>query len=93
MVTHGLAALHLRYRGGAQRRWSWWTTATRSAAPARAGAKEYLTVPEGELRMEVPGGARALKAGETLRYRADQPHGIVNADGDAARALLVVEFR
>ena len=60
--------------------------------PHAPGAREHLTVLEGELLVEVAGSRTALTAGETLRYAADRNHAIVNTQDAAARALLVVQF-
>ncbi len=60
--------------------------------PHAKGAREHLSVLEGELFVEVPGHEARLRAGETLRYAADQNHTISSAGERPARALLVVEF-
>jgi transcriptional regulator with XRE-family HTH domain len=53
------------------------------------GAVECLTATEGELRVEIGGEAEILRAGETLRYRADRPHLIRNAGDAPARAVMI----
>ena len=53
------------------------------------GAVESLSVIEGELQVEVAGETDFLRAGETLRYRADRPHLIRNAGDAAARAVMI----
>ena len=60
--------------------------------PHAKGAREHLSVLEGELVVEVPGHETKLGTGETLRYAADQSHAISNKKEHPARALLVVEF-
>ena len=53
------------------------------------GAVESLSVIEGELQVEVAGETDSLRAGETLRYRADRPHLIRNACDVPARAVMI----
>ena len=53
------------------------------------GAVESLSVVEGELQVEVAGETDSLRAGETLRYRADRPHLIRNAGEAPARAVMI----
>jgi transcriptional regulator with XRE-family HTH domain len=53
------------------------------------GAVESLSVIEGELQVEVAGETDSLRAGETLRYRADRPHLIRNAGDAPARAVMI----
>lgn len=53
------------------------------------GAVECLTAIEGELQVEVGGESEVLRAGETLRYRADRPHLIRNVGGKPARAEMI----
>jgi transcriptional regulator with XRE-family HTH domain len=53
------------------------------------GAVESLSVIDGELQVEVAGETDSLRAGETLRYRADRPHLIRNAGEAPARAVMI----
>jgi transcriptional regulator with XRE-family HTH domain len=53
------------------------------------GAVESLSVIEGELQVEVAGETDSLRAGETLRYRADRPHLIRNTGDAPARAVMI----
>lgn len=53
------------------------------------GSVECLSVREGELQVEVGGGAESVKSGETLRYRCDRPHVIRNLGETPARATMV----
>jgi XRE family transcriptional regulator, regulator of sulfur utilization len=59
-----------------------------SAAHAR-GSIESLSVLEGELAVDVGGALETVGAGETLRYRCDRPHRIVNRAIMPARATMV----
>lgn len=59
-----------------------------SSAHAR-GSIECLSVLEGELEVEVGGAIESVGAGETLRYRCDRPHRIVNKSTTSAHATMV----
>ncbi|MCG8510139.1 MAG: XRE family transcriptional regulator [Rhodospirillales bacterium] len=64
-----------------------------SSDPHEPGTMEHLTVLEGAMAIESGGERREVSDGETVRYRADQPHAICNVGGGPARALLVVVLR
>jgi transcriptional regulator with XRE-family HTH domain len=53
------------------------------------GAVECLSVLLGELQVEVAGETEIVRAGETLRYRADRPHLIRNVSDQPSRAEMV----
>lgn len=57
------------------------------------GSIECLSVIEGELCVEVAGETELARAGETLRYRCDRPHAIVNRSENPARATMVCILR
>ncbi len=57
------------------------------------GSIECLSVTEGELTVEVAGAVECARAGETLRYRCDRPHAIINRGEGAARATMVCILR
>ena len=57
------------------------------------GSIESLSVTEGELCVEVAGSVERARAGETLRYRCDRPHVIINDAATPARATLVCILR
>jgi XRE family transcriptional regulator, regulator of sulfur utilization len=54
------------------------------------GTREHLTVLQGSVEIEAAGTTRRLKAADTARYVADEPHAIRNAGKGEAKALLVV---
>ena len=54
------------------------------------GTREHLTVLQGAIEIEAAGTTKRLKAADTARYVADEPHAIRNAGKTEARALLVV---
>ncbi|MGF6773396.1 transcriptional regulator with XRE-family HTH domain [Paraburkholderia sp. GAS199] len=54
------------------------------------GTREHLTVLNGSIDIEAAGTTKRLKAADTARYVADEPHAIRNAGKSEAKALLVV---
>lgn len=54
------------------------------------GTREHLTVLQGTVEIEAAGATKRLKAADTARYVADEPHAIRNAGKGEAKALLVV---
>jgi transcriptional regulator with XRE-family HTH domain len=58
--------------------------------PHEPGTREHLTVLQGAIEIEAAGTTRKLKAADTARYIADEPHAIRNAGKGEAKALLVV---
>ncbi len=57
------------------------------------GSIECLSVTEGEMTVEVAGAVERARAGETLRYRCDRPHAIINHGEVPARATMVCILR
>jgi len=58
--------------------------------PHGQGAMEHLSCLAGRLTVRSDGAAQELAAGDTVRYRGDVAHAIVNPGKQPARALLVV---
>ena len=61
--------------------------------PHIAGAREFLTVRESQVRVESGSEADTLFPGDSATYRADLPHAIVNMGDRRAVVLLVVLYR
>ena len=61
--------------------------------PHQAGCIEHLYVIAGSLEVSVGGESRVVKAGEALRYRADQPHSITNIGPEEAHASMVLVMK
>lgn len=61
-----------------------------ASQPHEPGTVEHLSVLSGSLEVQAGGHVQRLKAGETARYPADQPHAICNPGRHAASAVLVV---
>jgi transcriptional regulator with XRE-family HTH domain len=63
------------------------------SAPHFAGTREFLTVRRGRVRVESAGDSELLDAGDSVSYRADVPHAIVNAGRAEAVVFLVDIYR
>jgi transcriptional regulator with XRE-family HTH domain len=57
------------------------------------GTREFLTVEEGNVRIESGTDLEKLTKGDSGTYRADVPHAIVNTGKNAAVVFLVVIYR
>jgi len=58
--------------------------------PHAAGTMEHLTCISGSIEVQAGDLRAEAHAGDTLRYRADQPHAIKNVGEGRAQAFLVV---
>jgi quercetin dioxygenase-like cupin family protein len=54
------------------------------------GAWEHATVFDGSVKVRIGSGWYDLTEGETIRYSAEQPHGVLNPTDKPARCMLVV---
>lgn len=59
------------------------------SSPHPDGSVENLTILQGEVLVEVEDESWTAKAGETLRYRADRPHKIINTGTKPVHATMV----
>jgi transcriptional regulator with XRE-family HTH domain len=66
--------------------------ALRSAAHYE-GTREFLTVQKGRIRVESGGDAEELERGDSVSYRADVPHALVNIGKGDALFFLVDIYR
>lgn len=57
-----------------------------------AGTEEYLTVLDGEIKVEVGDRTAELKAGDFIIYGCDVDHCISNTANDKARVHMIVRF-
>jgi transcriptional regulator with XRE-family HTH domain len=64
----------------------------RSAAHFR-DTREFITVQQGQVRIESGGDSEDLGPGDSASYRADIPHAIINTGPGEARAFLVDIYR
>jgi transcriptional regulator with XRE-family HTH domain len=62
------------------------------SAPHYEGTREFLTVRKGAAKVESAGAEAVLRAGDSVNYRADCPHAIVNAGKGEMVAFLVVVY-
>lgn len=62
--------------------------ALRSAAHFE-GTREFLTVQRGKVRVDSAGDSEKLERGDSVNYRADVPHAIVNVGRGEALVFLV----
>lgn len=63
------------------------------SAPHFEGTREFLTVEKGRIRIESGDDIETLERGDSVSYRADIPHAIVNADKGEALVFLVDIYR
>lgn len=54
------------------------------------GAWEHMTVASGRVIVEIGGNEVTLEEGETVRYSAEQPHGVRNAYPGISKVFLVL---
>jgi transcriptional regulator with XRE-family HTH domain len=59
------------------------------SAPHYQGTREFLTVEKGMVRVESGRDAEVLQPGDSVSYRADVPHAIINAGSKEAVLFLV----
>jgi XRE family transcriptional regulator, regulator of sulfur utilization len=57
------------------------------------GTVEHLYVVTGDLEITTGGETQSAKTGETLRFRADVPHKIVNTGGTNAHAIMMLALK
>ncbi|MCB1127199.1 MAG: helix-turn-helix domain-containing protein [Verrucomicrobiae bacterium] len=63
------------------------------SAPHFAGTREFLTVHQGRVRLESGPDGEELGPGDSVSYRADVPHAIVNAGQGECVVFLVDIYR
>jgi XRE family transcriptional regulator, regulator of sulfur utilization len=63
------------------------------SSPHPPGTVEHLYVVTGELEITTGGETQTARTGETLRYRADIPHKIVNTGGTNAHAVMMLALK
>ena len=61
--------------------------------PHPPGTIEHLYVLAGEIEVRVGAETRRIQAGESLRYRGDQPHRLANPGAGDAHATMVLVLR
>lgn len=66
---------------------------TLSARPHLAGAEEYITVFAGTLELWVEEERYLLEEGDSIRFRADVPHGYGNPDQDTTVLSMIIYYQ
>jgi XRE family transcriptional regulator, regulator of sulfur utilization len=61
--------------------------------PHPPGTVEHLYLVSGELEVTTGGETKTVKQGETLRFKADLPHKIVNIGAGGAHAVMMLALR
>ena len=61
------------------------------SAPHYQGTREFLTVETGQVRVESAGDSELIGKGDSVSYRADVPHAIINA-GPKEVVLFLVDI-
>jgi len=64
-----------------------------SAEAHSAGTQEFITVYAGELTLRVGAEEFSVGAGDSIRFRADRPHGYHNAGNSVTRLCLVIHYQ
>lgn len=62
------------------------------AEPHIEGAEEFITVVEGELAIKVGGGSYTLRPGDSIRFKADQPHTYHHSGAGSNKFSLVIHY-
>ncbi|WP_404408612.1 helix-turn-helix domain-containing protein [Jeotgalibacillus malaysiensis] len=57
-----------------------------------SGVEEYMTVIEGALIMIIAGTDYILKSGDSIRFKADQPHDYKNEGNDRTVCQMVIHY-
>ena len=63
------------------------------SAPHFDGTREFLTLQNGQVRIESGSDSETLKPGDSVNYRADVPHAIINTGKGEALMFLVDIYR
>lgn len=56
------------------------------------GTEEFLTVFSGELAVEIKGETYTLRAGDSLRFKADRPHSYRNEGAELVRVSMAIYY-
>lgn len=62
------------------------------ARPHLAGTEEYITVFQGQVFIETDTETYELKAGDSIRFRADVPHGYRNEGADETQLSMIIYY-
>lgn len=94
MRSGGLIRIHKllpdKFRGIAIDRMEFEPESAMSGQPHLNGTKEYLTVLQGEITVQVAGESLLVKKGDVLAFPGNQPHGYRNLKKSPAVAISIV---
>lgn len=62
------------------------------ASPHLAGTEEYITVFRGEVQITAGGEPILLHPGDSIRFRADAPHGYANIGAEEAQLSMLIYY-
>jgi quercetin dioxygenase-like cupin family protein len=62
------------------------------AEPHIEGAEEFITVYEGEVTIRVGETEHKLRQGDSIRFKADQPHGYDNSGAGSNKLSMVIHY-
>lgn len=63
-----------------------------NAEPHIKGAKEFITVFEGQLTVRVGNGEYTITEGESIQFKADQPHSYHNSGNKYTKISMVIFY-
>lgn len=58
----------------------------------RQGTEEYLTVFQGEVTVKVNGEEYIINKGDSIKFKADKPHGYYNSGDELAMISMVIYY-
>ncbi|MGQ8875342.1 helix-turn-helix domain-containing protein [Paenibacillus sp. TSA_86.1] len=62
------------------------------AEPHIEGAEEFITVYEGEVTIRVGEAEHKLRQGDSIRFKADQPHGYDHSGAGSNKLSMVIHY-
>ena len=63
-----------------------------NAEPHIAGAEEFITVYKGEVTIRAGEETYTLRGGDSIRFKADQPHGYSNLGTGSNQLSMVIHY-
>ncbi|WP_145412909.1 helix-turn-helix domain-containing protein [Paenibacillus xylanexedens] len=66
--------------------------ASLTAEPHIDGAEEFITMYEGKLTIRVGEEEYKLRQGDSIRFKADQPHGYYNSGASSNKLSMVIHY-
>lgn len=63
-----------------------------NAEAHRDGTEEYLTVFQGEVTVSVNGEEYIINKGDSIKFKANKPHGYCNSGNELAMISMVIYY-